>query len=80
MPTFRLKSYPQGVDQSWWTPFSEEKLEVERHDPLGCQLQHFVEVIQGRAIPSVSANDGLRNLQVTEAIARSAAENRIVYV
>lgn len=80
VPTFRLKSYPQGVDQSWWTPFSEEKLEVERHDPLGCQLQHFLEVIQGRAIPLVSANDGLRNLQVTEAIARSAAENRIVYV
>lgn len=78
VPTFRLKCYRDG-EPSWWEPFLEESLEVARQEPLGCQLAHFVEVIRGEAEPLVSAADGLRNLQITEAIARSAVEKKIVY-
>lgn len=77
VPTFRLKYYAEGVNPSWLTPFVDSTLEIERRDPLACQLEHFVDVIRGRASPLVSAADGLQNLKVTEAIARSAIEGRL---
>jgi predicted dehydrogenase len=80
VPTMRLKYYPEGVDPSWWTPFVEEVLTVTRQDPLRCQLQHFLDVIRGEAEPIVSARDGLRNLQVTEAVKESAVQNKLVYL
>lgn len=78
VPTFRLKYYGEGVEPSWWEPFAEEDLEVARLEPLACQLEHFVQVIRGQVEPLVSASDGLRNLQITEAIARSAVDGRTV--
>lgn len=80
VPSMRLKHYPEGVDPSWWTPFAEEVLTVTRQDPLRCQLQHFLDVIRGEAEPIVSARDGLRNLQVTEAVRESAALNKLVHL
>jgi len=78
VPTFRLKYQPGEEEPSWLKPLTEETLEVERQEPLACQLEHFVQVIRGNAKPLVSASDGLRNLKITEAIARSAAEGRII--
>ena len=80
VPTMRLKYYSDAVAPSWWTPFSEEVLPVLRRDPLCCQLEHFLEVIQGKSEPLVSAMDGLRNLQVSEAIYESAQKSKIVYL
>lgn len=80
VPTMRLKYYPEGVDPSWWTPFTGEILDVTRQDPLRCQLQHFIEVISGEAEPVVSARDGLRNLQVTEAVRTSAHQQKLVHL
>ena len=80
VPTMRLKYYPEGVDPSWWSPFAEEVLAVTRQDPLRCQLQHFLAVIRGEADPIVSARDGLRNLQVTEAIRESAALHTLIHL
>lgn len=79
VPTFRLKHYGEGVESSWWEPFEEEQLDIARQEPLACQLQHFVEVIRGEATPLVSAADGLRNLEITEAIARSATTHTLVH-
>lgn len=79
VPTFRLKRYPDGSDPSWLVPFIEETLDVERRDPLTCQLDHFIDVILGKASPLVSAADGLKNLKITETIARSAIEGRLLY-
>lgn len=80
VPTMRLVSYGDGVDPSWWNPFVEDTLQVERRDPLQCQLEHFVEVIRGRAQPLVCARDGLRNLQIVEAVRLSAQSGRLVEV
>lgn len=80
IPTMRLKHYNKGTTPSWWTPFSEETLDIERHDPLTCQLGHFIQVIETDCEPLVSAADGLRNLQVTEAVLASAATKQIVYI
>ena len=80
VPTMRLKYYPAGVEPSWWTPFSEEVLDVIRMDPLHCQLQHFLDVIRGQAEPIVSARDGLYNLQIAEAIRESAIQRKLVHL
>jgi predicted dehydrogenase len=80
IPTMRLKYFGQETPPSWWTPFSEETLAIERHDPLAGQLEHFVQVIEKKCEPLVSAADGLRNLQVTEAVRTSAATKQIVFV
>ncbi|MGN6228569.1 MAG: Gfo/Idh/MocA family protein [Dyella sp.] len=78
VPTMRLRYYPEDVEPSWWTPFSEEVLHVERRDPLACQLEHFLDLAEGKAEPLVSAEDGLRNLRVTEAIRKSARDRQLV--
>lgn len=80
VPTMRLVSYADGVDPSWWNPFVEESLQVERRDPLQCQLEHFLQVIRGKAQPLVGARDGLRNLQIVEAVRLSAQSGRLVEV
>jgi len=80
VPTFRIKYVPEGTEPSWMAPFIQEEIEVTRKDPLACQLENFVQVIRGEAPPLVSAADGLRNLVITEAIAKSAREQRIIRV
>lgn len=80
IPTMRLKYYSDGTEPSWWVPFTEEILETRRQDPLARQLDHFIDVIEGKCHPLVSAADGLRNLIVVEAIRESAAVKKIIYI
>lgn len=72
VPTMRLKTYARREDRSWWKPFQESVVDVGRADPLVGQLDHFCAVIRGEAEPLVTAQDGLQNLRVTEAIAEAA--------
>ena len=53
---------------------------LQRDDPLKRQTAHFIAVARGALAPLVSAADGLANLRVTEAIARSAASGGLVQV
>ena len=53
---------------------------LEPVDPLERQLAHFIDVIEGRASPLVSARDGLRNLQIIESILESSRSGRQVLV
>jgi predicted dehydrogenase len=78
VPTMRLKTYARKADRSWWKPFEERVVPLERADPLARQIEHFCAVIRGEAKPLVSARDGLQNLRVTEAIADAARSGRIV--
>ena len=80
IPTFRLKHARDGAEPSWWDPLVEDVVDVARENPLACQLENFVRVIRGEAVPLVTAADGLRNLMITEAIARSASECRVIGV
>jgi predicted dehydrogenase len=74
----RLKTYADAQEASWWKPFSEDRLTVQREDPLARQLAHFAQVIRGQAQPLVSVHDGLQNLRVTEAIAEAARSGGVV--
>ncbi len=72
VPTMRIKRYPSRQDRSWWKPFTQEVVALQRADPLAHQIENFVQVIRGEAQPLVSGRDGLQNLRVTEAIAEAA--------
>jgi predicted dehydrogenase len=78
IPTMRLKTY--DADKSWWTPFAEDIIPVIRQDPLRLQLQHFLQVIEGKATPWVTLRDGLMNLIVCNAIRQSGEEMRPVRI
>ncbi len=72
IPTMRIKSYVNPQERSWWTPFSEKAIDFSRADPLALQMLHFSEVIRENVEPLVTAQDGLENLKVTEAIRQAA--------
>ena len=80
VPTMRLMHYSNGTTPSWWTPFSQETLDIERRNPLQCQLEHFLDVIAGKTHPLVSARDGFRNLQIVEAVRQSTQNNQLIEV
>lgn len=64
----------EGGKQDWWSPIAANVAGHEASDPLVNQIRHFRDVIRGTATPLVSADEGLRSLEVVEAIARSAAD------
>nr|WP_315241631.1 Gfo/Idh/MocA family oxidoreductase [uncultured Albidiferax sp.] len=80
VPTMRLKTYPRAEDRSWWKAFEVDVVGMVRDDPLKRQMNHFADVIQGRAAPLVSARDGVQNLRVTEAISEAARTGLVVAI
>ena len=70
VPTMRLKVF--GGDRSWWEPFDASTVELERTDPLANQVEHFAAVIRGEAAPICTGRDGLKTLQVVDAVIEAA--------
>jgi predicted dehydrogenase len=70
VPTMRIKSFPGK--RSWWEPFDTSTETLERSDPLANQVTHFAAVIRGEAQPICSGRDGLKTLQVVDAVVESA--------
>lgn len=70
LPNLAVWSQQNGPD--WWAPISQTRMPVALSDPLSTQLTHFAEVIAGHSSPLVSAEDGLRAVQVIEAIKQAA--------
>lgn len=77
IPTMRLKTYRRNEDRSWWKPFDVATETVNRADPLERQLDHFGDMIEGKAAPLVSVHDGLQNLKVVEAIEKAIARGGV---
>jgi predicted dehydrogenase len=71
--------YQQG-ERSWWEPIAHKTYEVRHEDPLDAQISHFCDVIADKAAPLVSGRDGLKSLQVIEAIKASAGTGGIVRI
>jgi len=55
-------------NRSWWNAISATASPRNFSDPLVNQVEHFAEVIAGRASPVVSGLEGMKTLQVIEAI------------
>jgi len=68
IPSMKLKFYNSRQESSWLLPLQEEIVSYQRIDPLQAQLDHFIDVIKDNTKPKVTALDGLRNLQIVEAI------------
>lgn len=77
-PSMSARTYAQGVEPSWWSPFTLDRLAIQRADPLARQLEHFVDVVRGRATPKVTVADGYRNMQVVQAITDSIERRAVV--
>jgi predicted dehydrogenase len=78
VPTMRIKTYPRPEDRSWWKPFEVGVVGMVRDDPIKHQMEHFGAVVRGEAQPIVSAEDGLKNLRITEAIVEAAKSGAVV--
>ena len=78
VPTMRVKIF-EGK-RSWWEPFATSVESVERSDPLANQVKHFADVINGDAEPICSGRDGLKTLQVVDAVVASARTGRPVNI
>jgi len=78
VPTMRLKIF--ASERSWWAPFATSTESVERSDPLAGQVKHFAEVIRGEAEPICSGRDGLKTMQVVDAVVESARTGRPVNI
>ena len=66
--------------RSWWEPLQVNRMYSPDEDPLRLQIEHFRAVIRDQAKPLVSGREGLRTLQVVEALIRSADEGCAVAV
>src|SRR5206468_2099402 len=69
VPDLTLWTYGER-ERSWLQEMSRTKLDID-HDPrvpFERQLDHFVEVIRGEAMPMCSGQDGLRAVAVCNAI------------
>lgn len=62
---------------SWWSPIGAEKMELPISDPIQDQFLHFLSVIEDGTLPLVNATDGLRNIEVLDAIKRAAASGQV---
>ena len=78
VPTMRIKTYP-GT-RSWWEPFDTATESLDRSDPLANQVAHFAAVIRGEARTICSGRDGLKTLQVVEAVVEAARRGQPVAI
>ncbi|NNE21420.1 MAG: Gfo/Idh/MocA family oxidoreductase [Rhizobiales bacterium] len=70
--------WSQDGERSWWQPINHTTSQVEHRDPLDVQIDHFCEVITGKAEPLVSGREAVRSLQVIEAITEAARTGTVV--
>lgn len=75
-----MKLWRHDGAKSWWSGMSATTLPRAASDPLINQIRHFAAVIRGQEMPLVSAEEGLRTLQVVEAIQQAAESQQIVRI
>lgn len=78
VPTMRIKIFTGK--RSWWEPFETSTESLDRSDPLANQIAHFVDVIQNGVPPICSGRDGLKTLQVVDAVREAARIGRPVHL
>jgi predicted dehydrogenase len=78
IPTMRLARYAGADERSWHKALTRSVQPLVAADPLARQIDHFADVIRGRAAPLVGARDGLQNLRVVDAIVEAARTGRPV--
>ncbi|NDY93047.1 Gfo/Idh/MocA family protein [Ideonella livida] len=78
VPTLTRWQVEQGAEASWNQAMRRDRLSVAPLDPLTAQLQHFVEVVKGRAEPLVRADDALASLRLCLAVHEASRSGQVV--
>jgi predicted dehydrogenase len=79
VPTLHTWTHDLGDGEPGWnTPFTEQNLSLEAVDPLATQLDHFCDLIEGKAAPIIKVADALQSLRAVEAVRRSIATGGVV--
>jgi len=76
----RLRLWRHEGRQGWWEPLAATIHPHDRADPLLVQIAHFADVIRGKAKPLVSGREGMKTLQVIEAVKAAAATGRRILI
>ena len=77
-PKMELWRYPPNTNAGWEQPLERDQHDPPNSDPLAAQLAHFCRVIRRQEPPLVSAEEGVRTLEATQAVLTSGAEGRPV--
>ena len=75
-----LRVWRHDAEPDWWTPISARNLTSSMDDPLAVQMAHFAGVIRGQEPPLVSGLEGLKSLEVVEAVALSSETGREIEI
>jgi predicted dehydrogenase len=75
-----LRVWQHDSEPDWWTPISARNLTCLMDDPLAVQMAHFADIIAGREAPLVSGHEGLKSLEVVEAVALSSETRREIKI
>lgn len=78
IPDLRIWKHDDHPD--WWRPISASAVDVEACDPIRRQIQHFTNVVSGQEPPVVSGMEGLKTLQVIEAIQNAARHQTTIKI
>lgn len=75
-----MKLWRHDGEKSWWNGMSATTMPRAASDPLINQIAHFAQVIRKEVPPLVSAEEGLRTLQVVEAIQQAAQSQQLIQI
>ncbi|MEM7461871.1 MAG: Gfo/Idh/MocA family oxidoreductase [Pseudomonadota bacterium] len=75
-----LKIWSHEGSPNWWTPMAARNLSANSGESLTDQALHFANVIRGNETPIVSGVEGLKSLQVVEAIQQAADTGQAVEI
>ena len=78
IPDLRVWTHDNSPD--WTNSFSTKILDYNFNDPLIDQIKHFSDVIRNKTEPLVSGEEGLKSLQVIEAIEKSKKDRKNVTI
>ena len=68
------------AEPDWWSPISATSVPCEQSDPLVNQILNFCGVIRGDQKPLVSLAEGVRTLEVVDAIHRASRTGETVHL
>ena len=75
-----LKVWRHDNFPDWTNSFSAKILNYDLNDPLVDQIKHFSDVIRKKTEPLVSGEEGVKSLQVIEAIEKSQKDRKNVTI
>jgi len=79
-----MQYWHNSGDRGWYEPIYNDEVSVEERNsqlnPLRLQIEHFCDVVDGKAEPLVSGHEGLKTLQVLHAAHESAKTGSSVTV